>query len=250
MKKFTVLVLLAIIVSMCSTAMALDPMGAPSAGLTQGQKSSGIEYSYSKQKLWRSVDEETTSMEQEINKVYARFGYGISDKTEGFVRVGVADYEYERAGYYAPWKGDDDTALAIGVGIKTTFAEADGIRWGGLAQVSRANYKGSRKNSDSSSSWQTGSFETEVVEFLLTAGPTFNPTEDVSVYCGPFIHLIDGDHFHSHGGGSRKYEVEERSSVGAYVGAQIELAENRAVTVEYQRTNDAWGFAGGIVIRH
>ena len=51
MKKFTVLVLLAIIVSMCSTAMALDPMGAPSAGLTQGQKSSGIEYSYSKQKL-------------------------------------------------------------------------------------------------------------------------------------------------------------------------------------------------------
>ena len=73
--------------------------------------------------------------------------------------------------------------------------------------------------------------------------------EDVSVYCGPFLHIVNGNHFHSHSGGTGEYGLNERTNLGAYVGAQIELADNKAVTVEYQRTSDAWALAGGVTIR-
>ncbi|MBN2456831.1 MAG: outer membrane beta-barrel protein [Sedimentisphaerales bacterium] len=158
----------------------------------------------------------------------------------------MADYEYEREGYYASWKGDDNGTLAIGVGVKTTFSEAPDIKWGGLAQMSWASYDGKRKNASSSSSYQTGTFETEVFEYQLAAGPTCTLMEGISVYGGPFMHLIDGNHYHKHAGGSREYDIEERASFGGYVGTQIDIAENATFNIEYQRTGDAWAVAGGI----
>jgi len=248
--KSRILILCVVSVGMCaSTALGLDPMGPPASGLNQGQFDLGVEYSHSEQSLWRSqgYDAAFTGVKQEIDKYFVRLGYGISDKWEGFLRLGLSDYEYEREGYYAPWKGDDD-AFAIGLGLKTTFHEDGNIKWGGLAQVSWANYTGKRTNSDSSSSYQTGTFETEVYEFQAAAGPTYKLMESVLVYGGPFMHIVDGDHYHKHGGGSRAYDIEERASFGVYVGSQIELAGNSAVNIEYQRTNDAWAIAGGVKI--
>ena len=70
----------------------------------------------------------------------------------------------------------------------------------------------------------------------------------VSLYGGPFMHLVDGDHYHRHGGGSRSYDIEERSSFGVYIGSQVELPGNAALSFEYQRTNDAWALAGGVKV--
>src|SRR4030042_2394912 len=128
--KNRILILCVVLVGMCgSTALALDPMGQPAGGLNQGQLSLGIEYSHSEQSLWRSqgYDADFTGLKQEIDKYYVRLGYGISDKTEGFIRLGVSDYEYEREGYSAPWKGDDE-AFAMGLGLKTTFHDDDNLK--------------------------------------------------------------------------------------------------------------------------
>jgi hypothetical protein len=246
--KNRILILCVVLVVTCgSTALALDPMGQPATGLNQGQIDLGVEYSHSEQSLWRTqgYDADFTGVKQEINKYFVRLGYGISAKTEGFVRLGLSDYEYERDGWAPKWKGDDD-AFTIGVGLKTTFSEDENIKWGGLAQVSWANYTGKRKNSNPAGSYQTGTFETEVYEFQLAAGPTYKLMDSVSVYGGPFMHIIDGDHYHKHAGGSREYDIEERSSFGVYVGSQIELSGNSALSIEYQRTNDAWAIAGGV----
>ncbi|MBN2456830.1 MAG: hypothetical protein JXB29_09915 [Sedimentisphaerales bacterium] len=56
--------------------LALDPMGPPAAGLTQGQWSLGAEYSYSEQSLWRTqgYSADFTGVEQEINKIYGKIG--------------------------------------------------------------------------------------------------------------------------------------------------------------------------------
>jgi hypothetical protein len=244
------ILLLSLVFSMIcgSTALALDPMGPPSASLQQGQMNLGFDYSYSDQSLWRTqgYDADFTGMTQKMNKLYARLGYGISNKTEGFIRLGVSDYDYTRDGYYAPWKGDDDGTLAMGAGIKATFFEEENVKWGGIAQVSWAEFDGKRTNSDSSSNYQTGTFETEVVELQLAAGPTIEIGEGVSIYGGPFLHYLDGNHKHKHAGGSRSYDIEERSSLGAYIGSQLDLGESSTFYVEYQCTGDADAVAGGI----
>ena len=181
-----------------------------------------------------------------MDKLYARLGYGISEKTEGFIRLGISDFDYERGTSGSDtWKGDDDGAFALSVGLKTTFHEEGNLKWGGLAQVSWAEYSGSRKNPDASS-YQTGKFETEITEIQLSAGPTYKLMEGISVYGGPFLHVVNGDHSHSHPGGTGDYGVNEVTNFGAYIGAQVDLATNTALNIEYQDTGDAWAIAGGV----
>lgn len=229
-----------------SVALALDPMGAPKAGLNKGQMSIGIEYSYSDHKLkWPGYDNQYTGFTQKISKLFARIGYGISDKTEGFLRLGISDYDYAREGNSGPWKGNDSSAFAMGFGLKTTFAENEKVAWGGLAQLSWANYKGTR-TSKGGGSYDKGTFETEVMEFLLAAGPTYKLKNGISVYGGPFLHYLDADHRHVHGGGSRSYGID-RSSFGAYIGTQIYLSQNSNLNLDYMATKDSWALSSGII---
>jgi opacity protein-like surface antigen len=249
--KNRILILCIVLVVMCgSTALALDPMGPPASGLNQGQFSLGFEYSTSEVDLYReqSYSSSGHSFDIETDKYFVRLGYGISEKTEGFVRLGLSDYEYERGTYpgSGSWKGDDD-AFAMGLGLKTTFSEDGNLKWGGLAQISWAEYSGSRKNPNASSE-QSGSFETEITELQLAAGPTYTLMEGVSVYGGPFLHIVNGDHSHKHASGTGDYGVNEVTNFGAYIGAQVDLAANTALNIEYQDTGDAWALAGGVKI--
>ncbi|MHC4642024.1 MAG: hypothetical protein ACYS32_10290 [Planctomycetota bacterium] len=250
--KNRILILCVVLVGLCgSTALALDPMGPPASGLNQGQFSLGFEYSTSEVDLYRvqSYSSSGHKFDTEIDKYYARLGYGISEKTEGFVRLGLSDFEYERGTYpgSGSWKGDDDGAFALGVGLKTTFHEDGNLKWGGLIQLNWAEYSGSRENPNASSE-QTGKFETTITEIQLAAGPTYKLMEGVSVYGGPFIHIVNGDHSHKHASGTGDYGVDEKTDFGAYIGAQVDLATNTALNIEYQDTGDAWALAGGVVV--
>lgn len=251
--KNKVLIVCVVLVGLCaSTALALDPMGPPATGLSQGQWSVGLEYAYSEMHLYReqSYSSGGHKFNTEMNKYYARLGYGISAKTEGFVRLGLSDLDYERgtAGN-GVWKGDDDGAFTLGLGLKTTFHEDGNIKWGGLAQVSWAEYTGTRKNPSASNS--PGKFETQITEFQLAAGPTYKMTDLVSVYGGPFLHVVNGDHTHYHqsSGNVGRYGLNEKTNLGVYVGTQVDINANTALTVEYHRTSDDWAIAGGVAYR-
>jgi hypothetical protein len=242
------LLIVVVVVGLCGTALALDPMGPPAAGLGKGQTSVGAEYSYSDMDLFRTRDR-ADIRNVRMNKIYGNVGYGITDNWNIFGRAGFADFEYERDSWNNGWwDGDDSSSYALGMGTKATFHTDGDVTWGGLAQVSWANFDGKRENPVAGSS--PGTFETDIIEFQLAVGPTYRLREGVAIYGGPFLHFVDGEHSHVNSGGDKNnYPIEERSSIGAYIGTRIGLAENSAFTVEYQQTGDAWAVAGGICWR-
>jgi hypothetical protein len=129
-KLLLVSVVLAMVALVSSTALALDPMGPPTAGYKTGQIGTSLEYTYSNMDLdlknfkntWtESTDgvvtdsgwEKYKSTELENfkqNKVYANIGYGLADNWEVFIRLGGADaktsYEQTPTAEYDNEEGD------------------------------------------------------------------------------------------------------------------------------------------------
>ncbi len=171
MKK---VLLLAVVVCLCSTvALALDPMGPPTAGLKQGKFGTALDYAFSETDLkfdgsftwtiddytpFSPISDKLTFEAVEMHKAYLNIGYGISDNWEIFLRLGGARAETEKPnryietdlGYYDNPGGDAgyeeitelgsphdfDSDFAIGFGTKVTFYEDQNLRLGVLGQAS------------------------------------------------------------------------------------------------------------------
>ena len=241
-RSMLLVVVVALVALYGSAAFALDPMGPPAAGLEQGQYSLGLEYSYTDMDIdrllpsWSSGDPE---LDIEMNKVYFRYGYGITDAWEAFLRLGVADLDYSREARFT-WEGDG-TDFAVGGGVKATFYETDRLTLGALGQISWTNVDGDRQNDND----QQGDFETELIELQLAAGATYTPVERVSVYAGPFLHHIDGHHTTKDDGfggdNTNTHSIETNSAFGGYAGVLVRILDNITVTAEYMTTGDADG---------
>ncbi len=251
-KRILLLGVVLMVVGLCaSAALALDPMGPPAAGLKKGQFSAGVDYSYSEMKLKFNESHYSgggtltpfKSKDFRMNKVYANIGYGITNNLEVFLRLGTADVAFRNnnSDYY---NGDYD--FAIGFGTKTTFYERDKLKIGGLFQVSWA---GSDTEAIMNySSYQTGDMWSDVahvdtIEFQFAVGPTYSLTDKVSIYGGPFFHIVDGDvrgewHNSSTGAylGDEFYDIDETSTFGAYIGTQVDVTQNTSFNIEYQHT--------------
>jgi len=229
--------LLGVVVVIClcgSPALALDPMGPPTAGLTQGQWSAGLDYAYSETDLdldgkfkmdldggfFGPVKDKLTFKAVEMHKAYLTLGYGIQDNWEVFFRLGGARAETQkptRAIYAVDEYGDYldiyednpvhdfDTGFAIGFGTKVTLYEDTDLKIGGLFQASwtemdvRTKYQGVSQTDyygpDIYSLWSVPSDgELEIWEFQLAVGATYVLSPSFTVYGGPFWHLIDGEY--------------------------------------------------------
>jgi len=180
-KKMLLFVAVVVVVCLCgSAALALDPMGPPTAGLTQGQWSAGLDYAYSEtDHIWdgkfnikdymgydiwpRPLKDKLTMEGVEMHKAYFNLGYGIMDNWEIFFRVGGAraeaqkptreihDYLEDSYNVWIPEDGpahDWDTGFAMGFGTKATFWEDTNLKIGGLFSASytkmdiRVKYQG------------------------------------------------------------------------------------------------------------
>jgi len=173
-KRFLLLgVLLVVVGLLSSTALAMDPMGPPVAGLAQGQWSASLDYAFSETDLefdgefnWDAegfspfapVSDKLTFEAVEMHKGYLTIGYGINDNWEIFGRIGGARAETKKperymekdlgyyddpgsyAGYMYMWEEghphDFDTGLALGFGTKVTLWEDTNLKVGGLFQAS------------------------------------------------------------------------------------------------------------------
>ncbi|MHC4627388.1 MAG: hypothetical protein ACYTDV_10450, partial [Planctomycetota bacterium] len=169
-----------------SSALALDPMGPPVAGLEEGQFKAGVDFSYSKMDLELtdgtfveyldgvlSDSGEATSFplkDFKASKAYANLGYGFADNCEGFLRVGGTKSTFDDSIWLDSEEFDSGNNLAVGGGIKATFFEEEGLKLGVLLQGSWAEYHGELD----SPNWTGPDFvEMDTVEVQMAAGASY-----------------------------------------------------------------------------
>lgn len=243
MKKSLYLFVVIILISclLCSTSLALTPLGPPRAGLKQKQQSLGFLFAISEMDLGLSgPGGSATVPDIETTPYLFKGGYGVSDGLEIYTLVGFSDISSEGV--------HGSSELAWGFGGKFTFSESDPVTWGGLFQM--VSISSERTWSDFDPYWgvETTKVDVQLYDIQIAFGPTY--TRDAfSIYGGPFLHFVEGDADVSVDGAFGSADIEQESEFGAYVGAQFVLAESGSLFFEYQKTGDASAFAGGFVWR-
>jgi len=248
-KRIILLAIVVVAVCLCSSAFALDPMGPPIAGLKQGELSYGAEWSYSDMEVkrmvqaWSSADDQ---MNIKMHKGYANIGYGVADNWEGFLRLGGAYIEWDRDAQGYRNYSHDPLSIALGGGFKTTvYEQAPDCHWGVLGQVSWADFAGVAKREDTDShNWQM-----ELIEWQFAVGPTWQMQDGVVIYGGPFLYYAGG-RISERGDNTKGHKpIEELSTLGGYIGAQFEIAEDICASLEWQHTGVADAICGCLVWR-
>ena len=295
------------VVGLCaSSALALDPMGPPTAGLKAGQLSAGLDYAFSEADLefdgkfdiygyeligpdWQplypcAIEDKLTFEAVEMHKAYLTIGYGIQDNWEAFLRIGGARAEAQKPtrAIYAEMEDngdyydvdiyedgpchDFDSGFAVGLGTKATLYEEGALKIGVLGQASwtemdiRVKYQGVIDDDY----WGIDGLwavpvegDLELWEIQIAVGATYELSPKFTVYGGPFFYMVDGDYdFKGEGilegtvsgdiGVKGSYDVEEDSSFGGYVGAQIEVTDNAFFNAECILTGDGIGVGTGL----
>jgi len=186
-----------------------------------------------------------------IDKIYARMGYGISDKWEAFLRLGAADAKGDAdwPEYYST-KGcvDSDLGFAFGFGTKATFFEqSPTFKWGGLAQMSWRSNNGKLTIEEGSFKGLEADTQIEVLEVQLALGPTWQAADYISVYGGPFLHFVDGVLKGDVYGEKGEYDLEQESIFGGYIGTQIGVTNSCDLNLEAMFTGDATAWAVSLI---
>jgi hypothetical protein len=311
-KLLLVSVVLAMVALVSSTALALDPLGPPTAGYKAGQFGTSLEYGYSNMDLdlknlkhtevykrdgratsssltkYRSTELENFKQ----NKVYANIGYGLADNWEVFIRLGGADAKtsykqidkarysdadgdklFETA-YMGPFTAEDTETedfdgtmdFAYGFGTKVTFYQQEQLDLGALFQISFVDYEtsGTVKTVDSAlrPTKTTNTGKIGLTEMQIALGATYKPSPTLSIYGGPFFHVVSGEmedtykktYVAPEGVTNHAYkqdkktsaDISEQSCFGGYFGVKDSLTENTHLLAEFQFTGDAMAFAVGL----
>lgn len=249
-KMLLLIVVLAVVCFHSSLALALSPMGPPTAGLRQGQFRAGVDYSYSKMDI--KLNEGSSpgggpafSMNDLKNHfVLANLGYGIADNVEFSFRIGGGSArDSERGGISFKTKAPKvGNGYVIGFGTKATFVKQNNIEWGGLFQLLWCEADAVATAGGSSWTSSIGLWEIQ-----LAVGPTYKLNDNVSIYGGPFFHIIDGrfSAYRQAGTGNINYDLDEGSLFGGYIGTNIKITSNADFRIEYQHTavSDAIGMS-------
>jgi opacity protein-like surface antigen len=192
-----------------------------------------------------------------INTVYVNLGYGITDNFEIFLRLGGTNAKFDGHTFWT--SGDDfdsNTDFAIGGGIKTTFYEEDKLKIGGLIQIGWSELDGALRPKEWPVADDTVQFD--LTQVRIAVGPSYELTERVLIYGGPFLHFVRGDwediysQIDPDTGGllttKSSWTVEEESAFGAYIGTQMEITENITFFIEYQHTAAAGTVGASIAV--
>jgi hypothetical protein len=254
------LLLLAVVLALAagSTALALAPMGPPTAGLKTGQFRTGFEYTRSSADLkvdWDDGSSETVK-DAKSNMYFANLGYGLMDDWEGFVRLSAANAKGEYEHYSVTYSGTGDYKFAWGLGTKYTFLKQENIDWGALFQItwmrSKFDQSGSEPIIDDGFDTWTDEVKLREYDIEIAVGPTWKAAEGLSIYGGPFFNFIRGKVDIDEEGISTPYsyswsaDVKEKSMFGGYVGGQWDFYKNASVFGEFQFTGSGWTFGTGV----
>ena len=264
MQRSKLTIVAAAVVLICSNVvLGFDPLGPPRALLGQGKPSVGVDYMYSKMEIkmegfFGFPDMDVSDLE--VNKLYANVGYGLTDRWDIFARLGGAVIDIDRGENItnpSSMIGTSDPSLAIGAGTRVTLFEWEQVCLGMLAQVSFTPYENFKGNPHSTlfASPATMQSEMHLTEVQIAFGPTWNCTEYLSVYGGPFLHLIDGNAdllviTTSSGSALARPSIEQSTILGGYIGATLRFSEhpNISCNFEFQITESGHALAIQIAI--
>jgi opacity protein-like surface antigen len=267
-----------LVLAMCGgNVLAVGFLGAPTAELNKGQWSVGFDYSHSEQDLDNSkvkwswyadgVLDESGSTDIEVKDVtrdlyYATLGYGVCDRCQVYVKLGVASVEEEidpgeDVRYFEDGRVsvDFDDDFAWGWGTKITVAEGERVAWGVAIQMNWLDTSWSEKDSDETETWKE-TVDIDAYDLLVAVGPTVD-MDGWKIYGGPFFYYLSGDADATHRtlatadvswSGKASGDLENDSSFGGYVGAQLDVADVWSMAVEFSFI-DGWGLGAGIVRR-
>jgi len=271
-KRMLWLGVVVMVVGLCSSGAPATTLGPPVAGLDADQFSIGLEYST--RDLTLSLDDKIEArvkldgVEQDdpnqsfsgdhdfdSDMIFTNFGYGVSENLEVFVRLGLADLSDRNSEFIS------GKEFAWGFGAKATFYEEAALKLGVLCQMTMASCENTIINDDYGTDVEMPTV-VDWYEIKIVVGPSYELKESVSIYGGPFYHVISGD-IEAEGfvrevetdkgivdiDLSRSADVEAVSNYGGYIGAQIDLGENYFFAVEYQFNGDDNAFGAGLVYK-
>lgn len=231
-KKALLLAVVVVVVCLCSSARALDPLGPPTAQLNQGQIRLGFEYFYETSEIQIDVDGENAAIKVKEHMVTANIGYGISDSWEVFARLGAEVAGEATIHPFGPgYEFEGDESFVYGGGTRATFYEQGKVKLGALFQMNWGDSDGDVKYEGS-----TDSAKIDTVEWGVAVGPSYQLNETVSLYGGPFLYFLDGD---VEVDDDDVGDLEESSSAGGYFGVQVDLSEDTSFNVEWLHTHDS-----------
>ena len=255
-------------------AFALSPMGPPTSGLKQEDFKIGVDYSHSEIDLefndgeyfeyldgWFDASGRESDLKLKnvkINTVYVNLGYGVTDYFEVFLRLGGTNARFSGSNFWPSGEEfDSSTDFAIGGGFKATFYDKDKLKIGGLIQTGWSDLDGAIRPKEWPVADDTVQFD--LTQIQIAVGPSYELTERVLIYGGPFLHLVRGDWEDVYNqidlgtGGllttKTTWTVEEDSSFGAYIGTQMEISENSSFMIEYQHTSAANAVGASMAVR-
>lgn len=251
-KRLVLLVVVSVMVAVCgSTAVAVDFFGPPCGQLPQGQTAYGIDYTWTNVDLhhmrtnWSSADK--TLDDFEMHKVGARVEHGPSDSWDVFGRAGaIVSPEWSRdvdngAGGF---DADGDTGWYVGGGGRATvWQQTPDLCWGASAQCSMGSFDGSMKGTGSRAG-DRKSFDIDITEVQVGVGPCWTAAEGVQVYGGACWVYTRGWHTEAWPDGDRSPRpIEQRDTVGVFVGGQFDVGNDCSVCAEWMTTgsNNALG---------
>jgi opacity protein-like surface antigen len=257
--------------TICPAAFAMGLMGPPSAGMEPQEYKIGVDYSHTKMDLefndGRYVEyfdglldasgpqSDLKLKNIKINTVYINLGYGVTDYFEVFLRLGGTTARFSGSNFWSTGEEfDSNTDFAIGGGVKATFYDEGKLKIGWLIQADWADLDGAIRPKD----WPVAddAVQFDISQIKLAVGPSYELTDMVSVYGGPFFHFVRGDwedvYSYVDGGlvtSKNTWNVEEDSYFGIYIGTQMEIAENSNFMLEYQHTSAADIVGASVAVR-
>jgi hypothetical protein len=257
--------------------LALDRMGSPVAQYGQGQLNVGLDYASGETDLWASGrmvsthlvtmgDQTPYTIRQyrrqkvalngvDMDRFYTTLGYGVTEQLDVFFRLG---------GSRLGWSDDEGTSLALGGGVRATLYSRDRLRIGCLAQIgwSETEFDAITFPINHSGIPATMHGDLSLYEIQLTLAASYEVTERISIYGGPFYYFADGDLDLRHDGAwglpnelvqvvslENSYDLDETSRYGAYLGAQYKIMDGMTWDIEFQYTDDAHTVATGLMYR-
>lgn len=251
---------------------ALSPMGPPTSGLNHEDFKIGVDFSHSEIDLelndgefveyldgWfdaSGAESDLKIKNVKINTVYVNLGYGVTDFFEVFLRLGGNNAKFSGSTFWPSGEEfDGNTGFAIGGGIKTTFYDEGKLKLGGLIQVGWADLDGAIRPKE----WPVAddTVQLDLTQVQIAIGPSYELTDRVLIYGGPFLHFIRGDWEDIYNQvdvdklltTKTSWNVEEDSSFGVYFGTQMEINDNSSIMIEYQHTSAASAVGASMAVR-
>ena len=236
-KKYFVFIVVGLL---CSSVFAIAPLSEPTSGLSKGQLGVGVDYGYSKTDIELSHGRSPgggpsmTLNNVKTNLVTAILGYGATENVDLFLRVGGGSVRSSDSENGTTIKTNSDyRGYALGWGVKATLYQQEKVEWGAMYQmlwtrdIERIRLAGNE--------WDA---EFDMIEYQLAFGPSYQLTDRVSIYGGPFARILDGevDAKRRNAAGIISYDIDEGSVFGGFIGTTIDVTDTIDFSFLWQHT--------------